>query len=317
MDLRKLRNPLLLLLAAIVWGTSFVAQVQGMEYVGPFTFSAVRSTLGGLVLLPVILGVSLGRRKRKTFQPPTPKDRKNLITGGILCGLLLCLASNFQQVGMALGTGAGKSGFITAFYIVMVPIFGLFLHKKSPPALWLGVLLALCGLYLLCIKEGLSFARSDFLVFLCSFLYALHILVIDKYTMLADGVKMACIQFFVCGLLSAIPMFLFETPQLNLLLSAWFPIAYSGIMSCGVAYTLQIVGQKGVNPALASLIMSLESVVSVLSGWIILGQKLGTREFIGCCLMFAAVLLVQCIPQKASRQQAEEALEPGSPSSGA
>ena len=194
-------------------------------------------------------------------------------------------------------TTAGKSGFITAFYIVIVPVLGIFLRQKVGWKIWTAVGIALVGLYFLCITEGFSVNMGDFYVFLCALLFSLHILVIDHFAPRVDGVKMSCIQFFVCGLISLIPMFALETPTISGLLAGWFPLFYAGVLSCGVGYTLQIVGQKNVNPTVASLLLSLESCFSVLAGWIILGERLSVREGMGCVLMFAAIILAQ-LPEK-------------------
>lgn len=290
----KVKNGLLLLLTATIWGVAFVAQSIGMDYVGPFTFNAIRSTIGGLVLIPVIFLLSrLDRGKAAGGAEKTKESGRTLLLGGVSCGVMLCLASNFQQFGVKYTT-VGKAGFITACYIVIVPIFGLFLKKACSPAVWGAVVLAVAGLYLLCM-EGDRFlvSRGDFLVFICAVLFALHILVIDYFSPMTDGVKLSCIQFFVCGILSAIAMVLFEHPVWSDILSAWGPILYAGVMSCGVAYTLQVIGQKGMNPTLSSLILSLESSISVLAGWLILGQRLSARQFFGCAVMFGAILLAQ------------------------
>ena len=199
----------------------------------------------------------------------------------------------------------GKAGFITAFYIVIVPIIGIFFGKKCGISVWIGVLLALAGLYFLCINEELTIGRGDVLVFFGALLFAVHIMVIDHFSPLVDGVTMSCIQFFVSGIICAVPMFLFEKPQLGQLLAAWQPILYAGVLSCGVAYTLQIIGQKGMNPTVASLILSLESVISVLAGMVILHQNLSSREVLGCVLMFAAILLAQ-LPQKPGKADTPE-----------
>lgn len=292
----QLRNSLLLLLTAGIWGVAFVAQSVGMDYVGPFTFNFVRNIIGCLVLLPVIWFLDRSKPQEKRSPAQQQADRKNLIIGGICCGILLCAASNFQQFGIQYTT-VGKAGFITACYIVLVPILGLFLKKPCSPFIWAAVVLAVIGLYLLCITESFSIGKGDFLVLICALLFSLHILVIDHFSPLVDGVKMSCIQFLVCGVLSAIPAFLTENPSISSMLNAWVPILYAGVLSCGVAYTLQIVGQKGMNPTVASLILSLESCISVLAGWIILGQKLSAKEFLGCIIMFAAIILAQ-LPQK-------------------
>ena len=292
----QLRNSLLLLLTATIWGVAFEAQSVGMDYVGAFTFNAVRSIIGSIVLLPVIW--FLDKKKEPVSQTPAEKAavRKTLIIGGICCGVCLCLASNFQQFGIKYTT-VGKAGFITACYIVIVPIIGLLLKKKCSPFIWAAVVMALIGLYLLCITDGFSIGKGDFLVLICAILFSLHILVIDYFSPMVDGVKMSCIQFLVCGILSTIPALILENLQISSILSAWMPILYAGVMSCGVAYTLQIVGQKGMNPTVASLILSLESCISVIAGWAILGQALSTREIIGCFVMFGAIILAQ-LPQK-------------------
>jgi drug/metabolite transporter (DMT)-like permease len=294
-----LKNSLILLLTATIWGIAFVAQSVGMDYVGAFTFNSVRSLIGALVLLPVIY--VLNRQKPAVKQTAEEKaaSRKVLIQGGIACGICICLASNFQQVGIQY-TSVGKAGFITACYIVIVPILGLFLGKKCSSFIWGAVCLALVGLYLLCITDGFSIGKGDILVMICAFLFSLHILVIDHFSPKVDGVKMSCIQFFVCGILSGIPALILEHPQITAILAAWQPILYAGVMSCGVAYTLQIIGQKNMNPTVASLILSLESCISVLAGWIILGQHLSVREILGCIIMFAAIILAQ-IPAKETR----------------
>lgn len=300
----QVRNTFLLFLTAFIWGTAFVAQSVGTDYVGPFTFNCVRSLIGGVALIPCIwfLGRITPIQKQKSQEP---KDKKTLLTGGILCGILLCLASNFQQMGIAYTT-VGKAGFITAFYIIIVPILGLFLKKKCALTVWIGVVLALAGLYFLCITEEFSIGKGDALVFICALLFSIHILVIDHYTELVDGVKMSCIQFFVCGILSGILMFLFENPQISDIIAAWQPILYAGVLSCGVAYTLQIVGQKGINPTIASLILSLESVISVLAGLVVLQQRLSKREVVGCILMFGAIILAQLPHKKGKEEQKYE-----------
>ena len=303
-----LKNSLFLLLAAIIWGIAFVAQSVGMEYVDGFTFNAVRSLIGSIVLVPLIL---ISGHKSSTDTAATEassrvsssdgtvsniRKRKDLIIGGISCGICLCLASNFQQFGIKYTT-VGKAGFITACYIVIVPIIGLFLGKKCSKFIWAAVAMALIGLYLLCITDGFSIGKGDLLVLVCAFLFSIHILVIDHFSPKTDGVKLSCIQFLTCGILSGIPALLFEHPEFSAICRAWMPILYAGIMSCGVAYTLQIIGQKNMNPTVASLILSLESCISVLAGWVLLGQQLSAKEILGCVIMFAAIILAQ-LPQK-------------------
>lgn len=308
----KLVNSLLLLLAACIWGVAFVAQSVAMDYVGPFTFSCVRFLLGGIVLLPVIFITSRSGAKRQSPDPAVDSDaapvgtiasacsfwhrNRTLIISGILIGIALCIANNFQQVGI-ITTSAGKAGFITAFYIIFVPILSLLLGKKSRLTIWLSVLIALAGLYLLCVKEGFSVNRGDLLILVCAIVFSIHILIVDRVSPLVDGVKLSCIQFFVAGILSGIPMLLYEHPTLTQILNAKTSVLYAGIMSCGVAYTLQSIGQKNMNPTVASLILSMESVVSVIAGWLILGQSLSARELIGCALMFGAIVLAQ-LPER-------------------
>lgn len=226
-----------------------------------------------------------------------------LLAGGVCCGVCLFAASNFQQFGIRYTT-VGKAGFITACYIVIVPVIGIFLKKACGRLLWVSVAMAVVGLYFLCMTETLTIGKGDFLVFICALLFSLHILVIDYFSPRTDGVKMSCIQFFVCGILSGIAMLFTEKPHLADIFAAWIPILYAGIMSCGVAYTLQIVGQKGMNPTVASLILSLESCISVLAGWLILGQKLSVRELSGCLIMFGAIILAQ-LPGKQEKSSTD------------
>ena len=254
-----LKNSLLLLLTATIWGISFVAQSEGGDAVGAFTFNATRNLIGSLVLIPVIFLLSRLNLSGKAVNRSSPSEgnifsrNRTLILGGVSCGVCLCLASNFQQVGISY-TSVGKAGFITACYIVIVPILGLFMKKKCSPFIWMAIVLALIGLYLLCITDGFSIGKGDILVLICAFLFSLHILVIDYFSPHVDGVKMSCIQFLVCGILTAIPALIFEHPQLSAFKGAWGSILYAGVMSCGVAYTLQIIGQKNMNPTVASLI---------------------------------------------------------------
>ena len=304
MNKYTLRQSVLLLLTAAIWGVAFVAQSVGMDYVGPFTFNTVRSLIGGIVLIPCIVllkRINAGSKDTAGAAEHASGDpagqRKVLLTGGVACGVLLCIASNLQQFGI-MYTSVGKSGFITAMYIVLVPVVGIFLKKKAGGKIWCSVAIAVCGLYLLCMTDnGFSIQKGDLLLLLGAVAFSFHILTIDYFSPKVDGVKMSCIQFFTCGILSMVCMFLFEQPQIGAILQAWMPIVYAGVMSCGVAYTLQIVGQKGMNPTVASLILSTESVISVIAGWLILHQKLSGRELLGCVLMFAAIILVQ-LPER-------------------
>lgn len=299
----KLKGNLILLLTAFIWGTSFIAQSKGVEDITPLAFNGIRSLLGGIVLLPVIAMLDFARRKKGEI---VYKIDKTLITGGIICGIFLCFASTLQTAGMVY-TSPGKSGFITALYMVIVPIVGLFIGKKPSPVIWLSVLIAVCGLYLMCIDSSFDINKGDVLTLFCAVLFTGHIMAIDYFSPKVDGVKLACLQFFVCGVLNIICMFLFEKPSLSPILGCWASIGYSGIMSCGVAYTLQIVGQKYTDPTSASILMSLESVFATLStvvlvalGWQLTGGALTQREILGCVLMFIAILLVQ-LPDRKSK----------------
>lgn len=293
----KTKNAVLLFTAAFIWGTAFVAQSVGMEYLGPFGFNGIRNFVGSLALLPCIFLLNkINRRSEAVEQNEHQRDRKVLWIGGICCGLCLFVASTLQQIGMQY-TSVGKCGFITAFYIVLVPVFGIFLKKKVGWKVWMAVALAVVGLYFLCITDGFSLGKGDIYIFLCAVVYTMHILVIDHFAPKTDNVKMSCIQFMVVGVLSVPFMLILETVTFDAVIKTAGPILYAGVMSSGVAYTVQIIGQKGMNPAVASLILSLESSISVLSGWVLLGQTLTAREGIGCVLMFVAIILAQ-IPAK-------------------
>lgn len=305
----KLRNTFFLFLTAMIWGAAFVAQSVSMDYIGPFTFICLRSVIGGLFLIPVIIVLDGIRKKSQNESADVvnsenilhieteEKQRlswknKQLIEGGIVCGIFLFFANCFQQTGIQYTT-VGKAGFITTFYIIIVPLIGLFFKKYCGILTWIGVVVALAGLYFLCITQKLTIQRGDALILCCSVLYAGQILAIDHYNPFVDGVKMSRIQFLTGGILGAVFMLLFENPSIAMILSAAGPILYTGIMSTGVGYTLQIVGQKGLNPTVAALILSLESVFSALSGYLFLHQVLTTRELIGCALMFIAIVLAQ------------------------
>lgn len=239
--------------------------------------------------------------RKKTGKTQYTRSVKTAFAGGLACGLCLFAASTFQQMAMS-DTAAGKAGFITAFYIVLVPVFGLFLKKRTSAAVWIAVVLALVGLYFLCITDGFSIAPSDGFLFACAAVFACHILVIDHFSPVVDGVVLSCLQFAVAAVCSLLGMLLFEGLPAFADASAAFPaVLYAGVMSCGVAYTLQIIGQKNMNPAVASIILSLESCVSVIAGMLILGQMLTVREIIGCVFMFAAVLLTQ-LPAKKQKK---------------
>lgn len=288
-----------LLLTAFIWGVAFVAQSVGMDYIEPFTFNSIRSIIGGLVLIPLIL-ILRKKDKTKRTEEETRLYNKNTIVGGIVCGIFLAVASSFQQFGL-MYTSVGKAGFITALYIVIVPILGIFLKKRVAPIVWVSCLIAIIGFYMLSISGQVTINRGDILVLICAGLFSFHILTIDHFSPKGDSVAISCIQFFTSGVICGICMLLFEHPQIGNILEAYIPLLYAGVMSCGVAYTLQIVGQKNMEPTVASLILSLESVFSALAGWVILNEGLTTKELIGCALVFAAVLLAQ-IPQKGKKE---------------
>lgn len=299
MNTKTLQKSLLLLLCATIWGIAFVAQSVGMEYVGPYTFSAVRNVIGTIVLLPFIFVINHNNKKKSIVI--SNEEKKTLWIGGIICGFFLFVATNLQQYGI-LYTTVGKAGFITAMYIVLVPIVGIFLHKKVGKKLWAGVAIAVIGLYLLCMSSGdFTLQIGDLFLLGCALTFSFQILAVDHFApKVHSGIKLAAIQFSSCAVFSGICMFIFETPSISSIISAWLPICYAGALSSGVAYTLQIVGQKDMNPTLASLIMSMESMISLLAGWLILHQTLTNRELLGCMVMFVAIILVQ-IPDKHKR----------------
>ncbi len=292
-----IRQNVLPVLAALIWGTAFVFQSVGADYVGPFTFNAARTAVAFLFLLVLCAVLRLVRRKKGGSEAETsPAYRRELLLGGLCCGVALTVASNLQQKGLE-STSPGKGGFITALYIVIVPIMGLFLKKKAPKSIWLGIVLAVAGLYCLCITEEFTISSGDFYILLCAVCFAGHILIIDHFTQKVDGVEMSCIQFFVAAVLSAIGMAVTESPTWEALrLCAW-PILYVGIFSSGVAYTLQIVAQKDSNPTVVSLLLSLESVFATLAGALALGDRMSGKEYFGCVLMLAAVVLAQ-LPER-------------------
>ena len=302
MSAKYSKNFILLFITAGIWGVAFVAQSAGMDYVGPYTFNAVRCLLGGIVLIPCVFFLTRSAKKEQKKDGTASKmpvmDRpKDLLIGGLICGFMMFVSTTLQQVGIAYTTVA-KAGFITALYIIIVPILGIFLKRKAGLKIWISVVIALVGLYLLCMKGSLSLSKGDFLILICSICFAIHIMVVDHFTEKVSGTKLSCIQFLFAGALSSVLMFLFEEPHWADIGAAWLPICYAGILSCGVAYTFQIIGQRGTDPTIASLILSLESVVSVLAGWILLGETLSPREILGCVLMFGAIILAQINPKK-------------------
>lgn len=297
---------LMLTLTALIFGVSFVAQRAGMAYIGPFTFNGIRSLIGALVLVPVILimdrqrkasGAAIGvgsvtSAATAEAQAQVSSSRKNLLLGGFWCGVVVFISSSLQQAGM-IYTTAGKAGFITALYIVIVPILGLFLKKKVRPVLWFSVILATTGLYLLSVKDGFSIGWGDLLILLSAVGLSVHIILIDHFSPKTDPVKLSSLQFLVCGIISLPFMLGFETVSWASIMESKIPILYAGVMSCGVAYTLQVIAQKRTEPTMTSLILSMESVIAVIAGILILGESISVRETIGSIIMFSGILLAQ------------------------
>jgi len=316
---KKAKSNILLLITAIIWGSAFVAQKAGTT-LEPFTYNGIRTLIGGIALLPVIAvfsgrggsggaeSPSAGGRSDGAAPGGRSQSRRDLIMGGVCCGLVLFVASTLQQFGMYFDTDAGKAGFITALYIVIVPILGVFIKKKIRPLIWFCVLLGAVGFYMLTMAgkgSGFDLQLGDLFCLLCAIAFSVHILVIDHFSPKCDGVKMSCIQFFVAGILGVICMFIFESPDFRQILDVWFPIIYAGVFSAGIGYTLQIIGQKDADPAAASLILSLESVFAVLTGALILHEKMTLIELLGCVVIFAAVIIAQ-LPSKEERLAAKQ-----------
>lgn len=291
-DKTALRQSAILFTAALIWGFTFVAQSVGMDHVGPFTFIAARNIVALSVLLPVA-AIMDRRGKTRTQDADRKKNSRLLFPGGICCGIFLFGGSALQQFGVR-ETTVGKAGFISALYMVLVPLFGIFLGKKIGLRIWAAVALAAWGMYLLCMTKGdFHLAAGDIYLFACAIVFSFQILAVDRFSPLVDGVKLSCVQTLTNAVLGSIMMALFERPDFGNILAAWMPIVYAGALSSGIGYTCQIIGQKNLNPAVASLIMSLESVISALAGWLLLHQTLSARELAGCALTFAAIILVQ------------------------
>lgn len=300
---KKIFANIALFLTALIWGLSFVAQRAGMDYVGPFTFNAVRSIIGGFSLLPVISIVKLIQEDTRTKEVKH-QQHVMLAKAGILCGIALFIAMTIQQYCM-LFSPAGKAGFITALYIIYVPLISmLFLGQKLSNNVKISVVIAVIGLYLLCFKEDTGgFSYYDILLLIAAFFYGVHILVVNYFSDKVNAVKTSCVQFFVVGLLSLPLMFLYETPTWSSIVACKTPILYAGILTCGVAYTLQILGQKYTAPVIASLILCLESVFAVLGGAMILNETMTIKETLGCVLMITAVILSEIKINKPTNNQ--------------
>lgn len=298
MNKNSLKGASLLFIAAFIWGTAFVAQSVGANHLNAFAFNSIRNFIGALTLLPVLIW-QCATSKQAAAKPLFTRD---LLLSGAICGLSLCVASNFQQMGLEQST-VGKSAFITTLYIVLVPLLGLFFRKKLSLQIWIGVVLAVVGLYLLCMKnEVFVLTIGDIYLLLSAFFFTIQITAVGHFAPKVNGIALSMVQFLVTATVSAIGMVFTEIPTLENISQAAFPLFYTGAISCGIAYTFQIIGQKHLSDSVASLIMSLESVFAALAGWIILKEILSTKELIGCGLVFAAVILTQVpLPTKSSR----------------
>ena len=309
---KSIRANLLLLLTAMIWGSAFVAQDVAMDNMGPFVFNAVRMALAVLVLLPSIRLLDNVAKKRnpglevRTFKTMTKDQKRRLLVGGVACGTVMAAGVSFQQIGL-LYTSPGKAGFVTALYIVLVPVTGIFFRHRVRPAVWAAVTLCVAGLFLLCVTESLTIGLGDILILISAFCFTAHILVIAHFSPRMDGVRLSCAQFIVADIIFILLTLLFEKPNLGDILAGWVPIVYAGVLSCGLAYTLQIIAQRDAPPTIASLLMSLESVFAVLAQWVILGDLLSGRELLGCLLMFTGIVLSQLPKRRAGARSAGQA----------
>ncbi len=301
---KKLLGSIQLMVAAMLWGSTFVAQDIAGNYVGPFTYQATRCVVGSVFLLVLILIIDGYKHLKGSYVKPSKEYNKNLILGGLVCGVVLCLSMNLQQCGIYYGTEPGKAGFITAMYILLVPVYGLFAKKRAGLRIWCCIAVAVVGLFLLCVdlqtiktSGVLKLSMGDILVILCAFSFALHIVAVDHFVQKIDGVKLSFLQFVVAGSMSFVLMLAFEEPTVSSIVAGAGPILYAGICSSGIAYTLQIIGQKNTPPVIASLVMSLESVFAVITQIIVLQIKPSLQEAIGCVVMFAAIIIAQ-LPER-------------------
>lgn len=294
---RNAKHTLFMFVAAFIWGSAFVPQRMGMEFIGPIAYNAWRSLIG---CVAICIAVAIFNRSGAVQQFSTRRARRDLIAGGFWCGIFLTIPTLLQQVGLQYTT-AGKAGFVTALYILFVPMAGLFTGRRMPPFIWPGVAIALVGMYLLCVKDGFTVSKGDLYVFGCAVTFTAHIYAIDHFAKKVDGMLLCCAQFIMCGAISTALAFAFEGPTVGEFKAAFWPIMYTGVMSSGVAYTLQILSQRRISPAVAAIVMSMESVFAVLCGWVVLGERLSWREALGCVLVFVATLLAQ-IPRRQQQQ---------------
>lgn len=285
----QIKGTVFLLLAAILWGASFVFQNEGAEIIDPIAFNGLRSFLGSIALLPVIAVIYFAKKKNGTYKKSSKSETKTLLWGGLYCGLALCAAGTLQTLGIK--QGAGESGFITTIYIVFVPVLSVFLRQRIPKRVWFAVMMCFIGLYLLC--GSFAFNVNQIYLLLCAFFFAIHILVIDYYSPKVDGVWLSCLQFLVVGVIDCVIMLFVDVPTMEEIIVCFPNLAYMGFVSCSIAYTFQIVGQKYISATVGALLMSLESVFSVLSEWALQGNLLAPVKILGCVIIFAAVILVQ------------------------
>ena len=284
------RSNLLLILASIIWGCAFVAQNVGMNYIGPWTFSTIRFLIAGFSLLAII--PILDKKRTHVIRPKTKEEKQKLLLGSVLCGLALSIGSIVQQIAM-LTVPVAKAGFLTTLYVLFVPIITLLFGKKIPLKVWIGIAMALFGLYLLSMAGNLAIGIGEIFLILAAFLFAIHIIIIGHFSTRVDPVRLSCGQLLIGGFATVIPMIVIERPTIVSILAAYIPLLYTGIFSSCVAYTLQIFAQKEANPTIAGMLLSLESVFAALAGYLILNQVLNTRELIGCVLIFIAIVIAQ------------------------
>ncbi len=284
-----------LFIAALIWGTAFVAQREGVDVLHPITYNGIRNFVGCIALMPVISIMSIFSKEGKISTRSNPGA---LIIGGIVCGIILFTASTLQTMALV-DADEGKAGFMTALYLIIVPVIGIFMGRKVRPVIWISIVLATVGLYFLCVKEGTSFSfnKSELLLLGCAFVFALHIIAIDYFSPKVDGVKLSFIQFFVVGIISLVYIIWVDKPSFEEIKACTIPILYAGVMSSGIAYTFQIIGQKHAEPAVASIIMSMESLFALLAGIIISGNEPGVRALVGCGFMMVAIILVE-LPER-------------------
>lgn len=287
---KQIKGSLYIVLATSIWGSTFVAQSIGMDFIGPFTFQAVRCMIAAVGLLPFIFIADCFKHDGETFL--SRWKNKKLWIAGLLCGLPLFLANNLQQLGIS-STDAGKSAFLTALYIVIVPIIGIFRRQRPSKMVFVSILVAVAGLYFLCCTGPTSFATGDLFLIGCAFTFAIQITFIDIFADSVDALRLNVIQAFICAVLSGIPMFTIEAPNLQTIMDCWFPLFYAGFLSMGIGFSMQIIGQKHLEATTASILMSLESAFAVLFGWLILNEHMTSMETLGCVLVFSAVLLAQ------------------------